>query len=45
MFGSSLRARFIVPVSLFVVVLVVGGALMFASIESGRIEAELTSDT
>jgi len=45
MFGSSLRARFIVPVSLFVVVLVVGGALLFASLESRRMEVELASDT
>lgn len=43
MFGSSLRARFIVPVSLFVVALVIGGALLFASLESRRIEAELAA--
>ncbi|MCK6405134.1 MAG: methyl-accepting chemotaxis protein [Rhodocyclaceae bacterium] len=44
MFGSSLRARFIVPVSLFVVVFVIGGALWFASLESRRIEGDLAAD-
>jgi methyl-accepting chemotaxis protein len=43
MFGTSLRARFIVPVSLFVVVFVIGGSLWFASLESRRIEGDLAA--
>ncbi len=44
MFGNSLQARFIVPVSGFVTVLVLGGALVFSSLENRRIETEMQVD-
>jgi methyl-accepting chemotaxis protein len=44
MFRNSLQIRFIVPVSLFVVLLVVGGALIFSDIEKRRIADEVRSE-
>jgi methyl-accepting chemotaxis protein len=43
-FGNSLQARFIVPVSTFIVVLVLGGALFFAAQENRRIGEEMAID-
>lgn len=45
MFRNSLQARFIVPVSIFVIVMVLGGAMIFSLIENRRIDAEVTLDT
>jgi len=43
MFKNNLQARFIVPVSAFVVLVVLGGALIFSQSESARIATEVTS--
>jgi len=43
MFKNNLQARFIVPVSAFVVMVVLGGALIFSQSESTRIATEVTS--
>lgn len=42
--GRSLQTRFIVPVSIFIIVLVLGGAVIFASLESRRISEEMKKD-
>ena len=44
MFKNNLQARFIVPVSAFVILVVLGGALIFSSLESKRIEGEMVLD-
>ncbi len=44
MFKNSLQARFIVPVSAFVIFVVLGGALFFSGIENRRINAEVSAD-
>ncbi|MDE2599431.1 MAG: Cache 3/Cache 2 fusion domain-containing protein [Rhodocyclaceae bacterium] len=38
----SLQARFIVPVSVFVIFVVLGGAVIFSSLENRRIEGEVS---
>ena len=43
MFKNNLQARFIAPVSAFVVLFVLGGALIFSQIERTRIATEVTS--
>jgi len=43
MFKNNLQARFIVPVSAFVVLVVLGGALLFSQSERVRIASEVTS--
>ncbi len=41
MFRNNLQARFIVPISVFVVLVVLGGALAFSSVENSRISTEV----
>ena len=41
---ASLQARFIVPVSVFVFVLLLGGSLVFSGAESARIEGEVAAE-
>lgn len=43
-FGNSLQARFILPVSTFIVVLILGGAFFFAAQENRRINEEMLID-
>ncbi|MEI7432415.1 MAG: hypothetical protein WCL27_18360, partial [Betaproteobacteria bacterium] len=43
MFKNNLQARFTVVVSAFVIVVVLGGALFFSSIENRRINSEVTA--
>ena len=45
MFKNNIQARFIVPVSAFVIFVVLGGALIFSSIENRRIAAGVTTET
>lgn len=42
--GLSIQARFILPVSLFVIVIVLGGSVMFSVIENRRIHSEIDSE-
>ena len=43
MFKNNLQARFVVPVSAFVVLVVLGGAMIFSKSESVRIATDVTS--
>jgi methyl-accepting chemotaxis protein len=45
MVGNSLQARFVTPVSGFIVLVVLGGALLFSSLESLRLDAEVRSQS
>ena len=45
MLKNSLQFRFIFPVSVFVILFVLGGALWFSSLENSRIEREVKADT
>ncbi len=42
---NSIQARFIIPVSAFVILVVLGGALTFSGIENRRIATEVTAET
>ena len=44
MCNASLQTRFIVPVSLFVIALVLGGAIVFSSFERGRTSDEVGAE-
>lgn len=44
MFKNNLQVRFIVPVSAFVIFVVLGGALFFSSIENRRIKTEVAAE-
>ena len=41
MFKKSIQMRFIIPVSVFVIILVLGGAILFSLSEGKRIESEI----
>jgi methyl-accepting chemotaxis protein len=43
MFGNSLQVRFAVPVSIFILLVVLGGAITFSSLENKRISREQTT--
>jgi len=43
MFGKTLQARLLTPVSAFVLIMVVGGSLLFSRAESSRIRAEVAA--
>ncbi len=45
MFANNIQARFVVPVSIFIILVVLGGALIFSRIENQRISAEVTVET
>jgi methyl-accepting chemotaxis protein len=44
MFKNNIQARFIVPVSVFVITVVLGGALIFSNMENKRIATEVSGD-
>lgn len=44
MFGKTLQSRLLIPVSAFVLALILGGALIFSLVERTRIEAEVAAN-